>query len=325
MAQERHDAVIKRLIDHYQNNVLEPEPNPKFEEVKRLLENPETFEEVVAEGLNRKHDNLEIIRKSDVEGSRLIKLDSDLSMVAIEIPGNQWQSLKEKLGIVRWSVGTAFRRRRFDKDSHFHDMNVVILNRPSELEHEESHIGYNESSRPPEDINSSLNSAYANGDEKKAIKLRYMHKETSLLKEILANGPSRPASTYSRYVEMYAQNVADWLDGAGLLQSYWGNSVPGQKANEMVRKEAKKYFERKFEAGVEAIRMLHACLTKDEVTRIVRSCGPTREEIESGNYVGPVKELAEWAENGNYKKVLASIISENVKWVIEVPHNPAGT
>lgn len=55
MAQEEHGAVIRRLVEHYQNNVLVPEPNPKFEEVKLLLENPELRCKVAADGLNKSY------------------------------------------------------------------------------------------------------------------------------------------------------------------------------------------------------------------------------------------------------------------------------
>lgn len=338
--------VVARLRKHYKENVLEPKPNPKCEEVKRLLENPETFEKVVAEGLNRKYDNLEIIRESDTEGSRLIKLDSTLSMVGIEMPHEKFASTEEKLGSIKTAVGTAYARGRFDEDSLFHEMNVIIFDRDyaDTLEHEESHVKYNEFSRPRQEI-SIARRRTPSKDEKKYFKLLYQEQETRVLKEILALTPHElekigsdsdwadwTSRCFKAYAAQYAASIAGRLDKAGLLQRYWGNDIPSQKAKEMVKKEAGKYFERRFDEGFKAIKTLYEKMPlegltqiNDVITRIVASCGPTREEIECGNYVGPVKELAEWAENGNYKKVLASIIPENVKWVIGVPHNPAGT
>lgn len=68
------------------------------------------------------------------------------------------------------------------------------------------------------------------------------------------------------------------------------------------RKMALHHLNKQAKKGVNALRILRKSLPDSKVARILLSCGPTKEEFESGKYIGPIDELVLWSKY--HKRVL---------------------
>lgn len=354
-AQKSNEAVIKQLVEHYLNNVLEVEPDEKCEKLKERLWHDPNAKKLIVEGLSKSHECVEAVQESDLCEAELSELESAFRkkygfdmphMIALEISNDKVSRVAEKIGLGE-TFAFYIRRCDFERGSPFYGTNVTFVSNDKTIsevggEHEALHILHNECSRPMRELSDYANKIYADGNEKeKYCKLSSLLTEMDLLSELLACqseygkeefikkvlsefSSSRkycpfPATSKNfrtdrlktshipRFAERYAEKVSE----TGIIPP--GSGIFGGHGAKAVVKEAMRhYLEEKVDVGFDALEILMTNLPASKVTKIMLSCGLTKKEFESGNYTRPVKELAEWAEDGNYEKVLASI-PENVR------------
>lgn len=354
MAPEEHDAVIKRLAGHYQNNVLgPPEPNRKCEDIREKLKAHEgkgmlghvicsiskvipqrlrgrKGKRLLAGGLNGSPEILEKIRESDLDGMEIADFGPEFESkyglkspeaLYVKFPEDKFSLVAKKLGMKGYR-GLALSRYHFEENSPFHGINVVLLPDDYSLtrgaEHETLHDIYGERSKPMEDVRNAIEgfSKHSTNEperDQKYAGLVSLEAEMKTLDELLAfraepkNTAAWRIKSYS--VRAFAKYAADRMSETAILPN--SGIVSRHKSMELFKNEMQNYLETRVDEGLGAIKILEDDLQADKVAKIMISCGPTKKEFESGNYTRPVKELAEWAENGNYEKVLASV-PENV-------------
>lgn len=320
---------IELLRKHYKENVLDlpSEPNSKFENLKKMyIEKPEDFSKVIAKGLNETYWTIEEIFESDLKGSR-IEFHHDMPVIILTFPPRTAFQLIKKLGCEGFT-GLAFHRNHFKKGSLFRGIYVILLTNNKNLEtikkHEESHILYRE-------LSLSRNDAYSLARKTKGEKyceIRSIMAELCSLSEILAYGitewdkdevyhkkrfsrfPPHPDLKYcptslipesairtilkQPYVQITARENAAMFDKSDALPNC--GIVSRHAAINILEKATTSYFEDVVDAGIESFKLLHSVSSEEEIVRIITSCGPTREEIKSGEYIRPIDEFVLWSK-----------------------------
>ncbi len=285
--------IVERLRRHYKENVLPLQSleDPKFGKLKEKLESPRTFKKAVVAGLNRAVWKTAEIRERDVDGSELMEVDADLSMVAITIPEIKADLLMEKLGSEGAGALTVF---SFEEGSPFYGTAVVLVpdNQLAAVNHrhEQLHVLDERCSRSLQEISSMFEP-----DEKgkRYWELFSLRMERELVGELLSTGitdgeiNAHARSFFSRY---YAQNFADEAYETGVIPAC--GAVSRHAAKNTVEKAAQSYIGDVIDAGNRAFRILRRKLPEEKLIRGMIGCGPTQEEIESGKHFRPFEELS---------------------------------
>ncbi len=307
--------VVERLRRHYDENVADPEPNPKFDELKKqLLSNPSTFKETVAKGLNEGcYWKLCEVYESDLDDAEVLKLDSDLSLMAIKIP----EKVMGKMGF-QYANGITFDRKVLEKNSPFRGINVVLINLNAKAdteEHEKSHVSYNERSRPYNDMRSEqirrrdeTTKSLIDKTDETYWEITPIVYEMEMLKELLAGGIAEKnenvISSYGGwfYPTLHATMFVNEIDYNDVFPDC--GLVSRHRATDVAKQNSFEYFGRRLNAGINAFKVLRENLPAKEVEKIIETIGTTKEEFESGKYVRPIDELVLWSKH--YKEVLKS-------------------
>lgn len=213
-----NDEIVGLLRRHYDENVMPLSAKlaaPEFEALKDRMENPKTFEEAVAEKLNKYHWKREEIKKSDLESSKLAKLDPRLSLAVIKVPEEKIPVLFKKLHFPKNVASAAI-------SGNGCGLNVILLpddkNSGIKHKHEEAHILRNETCRP---YNEMMRFLRENNERDGAwFKAMNLKEELGILDELLAYGAqwygAGDEELFSYFWEA-AQRKAETMGDSGLL------------------------------------------------------------------------------------------------------------
>lgn len=275
-----NDEIVSLLKKHYKENVADPEPNPKFDELKKqLLSSPSTFKETVAKGLNEGcYWKLCEVHESDLDDAEVLKLDSDLSLMAIKIP----EKVMGKMGF-RDAAGITFDRNVLEKNSPFRGINVVLINLNAKAdteEHEKSHVSYNERSRPYNDMRSEqirrrdeTTKSLIDKTDETYWEIASIVYEMEMLKELLAGGIAEKnedvISSYGRlfYPELHATMFVNEIDYNDVFPDC--GLVSRHRATDVAKQNSFEYFGRRLNAGIKAFKVLRENLPAKEVEKIM--------------------------------------------------------
>lgn len=306
------EEIIERLKRHYDENVLGFEHNPEYGELEKSYGQPNVIE-------------------ADLEGAEIVDFDYNAfgkkwgfeppEFVKVRVPDDKSHPLMEKRG-VGWSWALTCHERSFEKDSPLYGTYVMLVTENDDEGavdgHEAFHILHMKRSWPMNDV------FYDAEKENRQGALKSVQAELYLLGEMLANrhiidyfdsescppgkrlygvigaedvrGARRLKDKHCPY---YSEHSVDDMAEGCLPNS---GVVSFQAAKATVEKEMSRYLKEKVDDGMRALETLEKNLPKAEVTRILLSCGPTREEFESGRYIRPIDELVLWSNH--YKEVL---------------------
>ncbi len=301
------DDQITLLKRHYLGNILPlPGPDPKFEKLSTELRDPEKFRQVVAEGFgdDGDDDTGEGVTEGDVKGLELYSLVPELSLVVLKVFDEKAAgALKKKLNIDA-ADGATFNRRWFGNKSPFYGINVVIFNSDSDIaadEHEKAHVWYDELSKSSRDISEARNEANENGDSEKYLEMLCLDGESHLLSESLVWGGSMSAEFVEKYASYFSEHVSDRMYECPDLLPESG-IISRHNAQKTAENCMRGRLEERFGAANGAYGKILGNLPVRVAARIVMSCGPTKQEIESGKYTRPIDELILWSKH--YEEVL---------------------
>lgn len=298
------DDQIALLKRHYLGNILPlPGPDPKFEKLSDELRDHEKFRQVVAKGFGDDGDGTVSVTEGDVKGLELYSLVPELSLVVLKAFDEKAAgALKKKLNIDA-ADGATFNRRWFRSKSPFYGINVVIFN-DSDIaadEHEKAHVWYDELSKSSRDIDDAMDETKEKGDLEKYLELLQLDIESCLLSESLVWGGFMPAEFVKKYAGYFSEYVSDKMYECPDLLPESG-IISKHNAQKTAENCMRGRLEERFGAANGAYRKILGNLPVRIAARIIMSCGPTREELESGKYTSPVDELVSWSKN--YKEVL---------------------
>lgn len=294
------DDQIALLKRHYLGNILPlPGPDPKFEKLSTELRDPEKFSQIVAEGFGDDGNDTGGVTEGDVRGLGLYSLIPELSLVVLKVFDEKAAgALKKKLGIDD-ADGATFSREWFGSGSPFYGINVVVFNGDSDIaadEHEKAHVWYDELSKSGRDISEAMGEAKEDGDSEKYLESLCLDVESHLLSESLVWGGSMSAEFVKKYAGYFSEGVGDKMYECPDLLPESG-IISRHNAQKTAENYMRDRLEERFDSANGACRKLLGNLPVRIAARIVMSCGPTREELESGMYTRPVDELVLWSKS----------------------------
>ncbi len=294
--------IVERLRRHYKENVLEPEPDPKHQEVEeRLWQNGMLDKRLLAEGLSGYVSSYvgskRKISERELDGAETIVTDMTgfseswgfeaPRFISMKVPEDEWDALAEKWNLQKDSGGIALRKNRFEKGSVFDGICVAILTYDSLAEHEILHL-----------LHSSRSGALKELDEKReagktTYELALLGAEFGLISELFAYRS-----------ELKNGEIGDYKELSSLLKSLYAEKFSEfvckfDESGSISEEKVRSYLERKAEDGTRALEVLEKNCPGGVVSRIMISIGQTE-----GEYAGPIDELVEWSKR--YKEVLKS-------------------
>lgn len=321
--------IVERLRRHYDENVLGPEPRRSG--CDRLMESG--GKRLLAEGLSKYRTCRREIEESDLEGADAGWIDENSSILGLKPPPIFVIRLldRDKSSIVMnklgggGKIGWALDKNGFERDSQLYGTNVILVpyqeHPDNALGHELLHVIYDEKSKSRSGIRDMYDAI--DYDDGRLCEISSLYVETSLFGETLAHAGHwhhdeknakrddadreiireyLKARLKAGYVPNYAEFFADNADEAGILLDC--GIVSKHKAKDTVKKCMAGYLGEKLDEAVDAFRTLSDSLPSSQVLKTALSCGPTREEIESGEYMRPIDELVLWSKH--YKEALPS-------------------
>lgn len=294
-----HEETVERLRRHYDENVLEPEPDQKHQEVEeRLWQNGMLDKRLLAEGLSGYVSSYvgskRKISERELDGAETIVTDMTgfseswgfeaPRFISIKVPEDKWDALAEKWDLQKGAGGIALRKNRFEKGSVFDGICVAILTYDSLAEHEILHL-----------LHSSRSGALKELDEagKTSYELALIGAEFGLISELFAYRSELKNGEISNYKGL--SSLLKSLYAEKFSESVCKFDESGSVSEEKVRS----YLERKAEEGTRALEVLEKNLPGRVVSRIMISIGQPK-----GEYTGPIDELVLWSKH--YEEVLKS-------------------
>lgn len=288
------EDAINLLRRHYDENVLKPElDNGKCDEMKGRIKRE----------FGDRKDLLEIVEGDMPDFEEKWGFPQPQALV-MKIPSEAYGHFRKLFGMADDSLGTAF-----EDGNGILCIFIVDGFEDYGLEHENLHGLHRKTGRALKEFYDDW--GFLKGPEK-ACERTSLRTEFMLLEEIFAyrSNLKKKDLGYKNLADglksNYTDSAAEFF-AQGVVELEFvpeGGIVSRHQIEKTVKENSIRYLGAETDRGVEALETLEGALPAKDVTKILLGCGPTRKEIESGEYIRPIDELVLWSKH--YKEALPS-------------------